>query len=115
MNIMNIKDIQEAFNNNYNFSDLITKSREYIEEIVDNRENNFLAETIEESQKRNELKDFVIEYSKTYLIINKCLGENPSFRIAFNFINPESGYPDYVYEIEYNILGEFQDEFFLEV
>ncbi len=112
---MNIKDIQDVFNANYGFNDLKEKSREYIKNIVVNYENNFLSEIFQDSPKSQKLNSFMIEYSKTYLIINKCLGENPSFRIVFDFINPDSGYAEFVYEIEYNIVGEFLDEFFLKV
>lgn len=113
--MMNMKDIQDNFNTNFGFDILKEKSREYIKNIVADSENNFLSEVFEDSSMRQELNNFVIEYSKTYLIINKCLGENPSFRIVFDFINPDSGYSEYAYEIEYNILGEFLDEFFLKV
>ncbi|MGN9163741.1 hypothetical protein ACTNDY_00450 [Tissierellaceae bacterium HCP3S3_D8] len=110
-----MKDLQDIFNEIYGFLNLKEKAQKYISEIVFDFENNFLGEVFKEPQEIYELKNFMIEYSKTCLIINKCFEENPSFRIVFDFIDPNNGYPRYSYEVEYNILGEFLDEFFYEV
>ncbi len=114
VNMMDMNNIQDIFNKSYNFDSLKEKTQEYIKNIIADGKNNFLSEE-EDFIELDKLKNFIIQYNRTFLIINKCFRENPSFRLAFDLIDPDTDDTQYIYEVEYNILGELLDEYFLEV
>ncbi|URZ05801.1 hypothetical protein [Clostridium felsineum] len=106
---MELKKIEELFNNMTDFNRLVEDASEYIKNILLESDNNFLSENI--SDEVSSLKDLKVEYNRTHLLINEN-GRMPYFRLEFYLCDSEN--PKYIYEIEYNCSGEFSDEYFSE-
>lgn len=109
-----LRCLQDLFNEKFNFEHLKAESIEYIRGILNDCDNNFLAEEFDDYHKRHELKNLMIKYSSTNIIINRE-GFFPCFRIKFYLEEPYNGRDVFTYEIEYNTVGEFTDEYFIEI
>jgi hypothetical protein len=106
---MELKKVEELFNQLFNFNNLVKDATQYIENILLHSDTNFLSEEVtDESCSLNQLR---VEYNKTQLLINE-IGRMPYFRLEFYLYEHTLVTPKYVYEIEYDSSGEFSDEYF---
>lgn len=108
---MELKKVEQLFNQMFDFDNLIKKSVEYIKNILLESDTNFLCEGV--TDEGYSLKQLRVEYNRTHLLINESR-RMPYFRLEFYLYEYDSETPKYIYEIEYNCSGEFLDEYFLE-
>lgn len=111
---MRLVNLERAFTEEYGLDKLKEKTIEGIKNVLDNYENNFLKDSIEQLPQGVLFKELKIEYRTTCLILNKANGAKPSFRLIFDLIAPQNGEELFTYEIEYNCDGEYSDDFFLD-
>lgn len=108
---MNLKEIEMAFNEEVDFSNVLAKTTQYIKNTLLDSDNNFLSEDVTDGF--YDFSSLRIEYDKTYVLIDEVENNNPFFRLKFYLYKPDEKLPSYTYEIEYNCNGEFSDEYFL--
>lgn len=56
--------------------------------------------------------DLKIEYKYTNIFVNNIDREFPYFRISLRLVHPKTGIGIYYYDVDYNMDGEFSDEYF---
>lgn len=109
----NMLEVQDRFNNEFNFHELKEITYNYIEKILNESEDEFFYDYSKNEKEIRELRKMRIEYDLTQLIINR-MGCNPIFTLKFNLYKAKEETPNYTYEVEYNMNGEFLDEYFIE-
>ena len=109
---MNLLNLEKLFNDTYSFEEIKIKSIKLLEDLLWNSDSNFLKEEEEKLSDNLKLKDFIIRYKCTQLLINNHDREYPFFRICLELLHPETEIQRYYYDIEYTIDGEFSDEYF---
>lgn len=108
---MELKKVETLFNELFDFKTLVKNATQYIENILLESDTNFLSEEVTDTF--CSYKQLRVEYNKTHLFINE-IGRMPYFRLEFYLYEYASETPKYIYEVEYNSIGEFSDEYFLE-
>lgn len=109
---MNLLDIESTFNETYFIENLKKNSMDMLEEIILNSNSNFLKEDEWELPENIKFKDFSIRYKCTQLFINNHDRVYPFFRVCLELLHPKTQIPQYYYDVEYTIEGEFSDEYF---
>ena len=104
--------IENYFNKLINFEDLKIKTKGYLEQLIQD-DKSIIFEDCTEDEIRI-IKESTIEYEDTCIFINN-VGEYPFFRIKYNLYSPKNNMLNFTYEVEYNVDGEFLDEYFLEI
>lgn len=109
---MGLVKVETLFNKIFEFDKLVIDSKNYIENMLQESDVNFLSEEFGDDSYF--LKQLNVVYAKTQLFLNVCERE-PYFRLQFYLYNQyNSENPQYIYELEYDSNGKFSDEYFLE-
>ncbi|MGE5397173.1 MAG: hypothetical protein ACM3MK_06500 [Chitinophagales bacterium] len=109
---MNLVDIEEQFNKTYGFAALRSKTIALWLEVVTNADNSFLSEERDKLPDGVNFSDLGIEYKRTHLILNDTNRTKPYFRLYLELLHPTTSRQMFWYEVEYDIDGNFSDEFF---
>lgn len=109
---MDLKTIEQIFNDNYNFENLKEKTIDQLERLILNSQNNFLKDEEAELPRGLKYSDLKIEYICTNIFVNNHDREFPFFRISLHLNNPNTGICIFYYDVDYTINGEFSDEYF---
>nr|WP_202113090.1 hypothetical protein [Paenibacillus sp. MMS18-CY102] len=88
-----MKSIEQSFNDKYNFEALKNNTIEILKRLIRNSDHNFLQDEKGELPAGLEFSDLQIEYIHTS-------------------INPKTGIRLFYYDVDYNMDGEFSDEYF---
>lgn len=109
---VDLKSIEETFNNVYDFEILKHKTGQRLKELVQNYPNNFLKDEQGSLPKGLNYSDLSIRYKCVNIFINNFDREVPFFRICFDLVHPMTGIQIFYYDVDYNIDGKFSDEYF---
>lgn len=109
---MNLKSIEQIFNDNYDFEKLKKNTVHLLENLIQNSDNNFLKDVEGELPKGLKYSDLKIKYNCTNIFVNNNDREYPYFRISLHLVHPKTGIRLFYYDVDYNIDGEFSDEYF---
>lgn len=109
---VDLKSLEETFNNVYDFEMLKHKTGQHLKELVQNYPQNFLKDEQGSLPKGLSYSDLNIRYKCVNIFINNFDREAPFFRICFDLVHPRTGIQIFYYDVDYNIDGEFSDEYF---
>lgn len=111
---MNLLDVEVLFNKTFDFEYFKHKTFSSIKEQIEDADNNYLKEVIDELPEDIKLKEFKIVYSKCKLIFNSSSSRAPYFFVRYDLIPPGKESPLYYYEIEFGPDGEVWDDYFVD-
>lgn len=106
-----LRNIEKMFNESFDFDSIMKNAKKDIEKTLAECETNFLTE--DEEGKGYPFQELTVEYNRTCIFINKN-GSNPYFRLNFYLYEPNCETPKFMYDVDYNCLGEFLDAYFLD-
>ncbi|MFC6648706.1 hypothetical protein [Paenibacillus rhizoplanae] len=109
---MDLKSIEQTFNLIYDFEKINNSTRKILEEIVSKSSINFLKDEKGNLPKGVKYSDLLIEYKCVNIFINNSDREFPYFRICYDLVHPKTGIQMFYYHVDYNIDGEFSDDYF---
>ncbi|ODP29529.1 hypothetical protein PTI45_01012 [Paenibacillus nuruki] len=109
---MDLKSIEHTFNLIYDFEKLKDSTQEILEELVHKCSTNFLKDEERSLPKGLSYSDLTIQYRYVSIFVNSFDREFPYFRICFDLVHPKTGIQLFYYHVDYNIDGEFSDEYF---
>ncbi|ERI10317.1 hypothetical protein [Aneurinibacillus aneurinilyticus] len=109
---MNLLDIQNQFNEIYNFQYLRDNTIRMLEDLIKNSNDNYLKEEEDKLPDGLKLKDFIIRYNCIRLFINNHDREIPFLRVYLELLHPKTEIQRFYYDVEYTVDGEFSDDFF---
>ncbi len=107
-----MKSIEQTFNAIYDFEKMKDSTKKQLEALVNNYPNNILKDEEGSLPKGLSYSDFRIQYKCVNMFINNFDREFPYFRICFDLVHPKTGIQLFYYDVDYNIDGEFSDEYF---
>nr|WP_216855420.1 hypothetical protein [Paenibacillus alba] len=104
--------IEQAFNDKYNFEKTKKNSIELLEKLISNSHCNFLKDEEEKLPAGLKYSDLKIRYKCTNIFINNTDREFPYYRICLELVHPRTEIQLFYYDVDYNIQGDFSDEYF---
>ncbi len=108
----NLIDIQEKFNNVFDFPKLKENTKKYIERVLTESDDEFFFDYGTNKNEIQDLRKMRIDYELTQINLNRE-GSMPCFSLKYYLYCENEVSPQYTYEVEYNLNGEFLDEYFL--
>lgn len=103
---MTLLDIQQLFNENFNIEDIKVEVENGLQTYLDNHI--FLRE---EFGNDIDVKKLRAEYCNFQIFIN-TVSAIPIFRVRYNIYVKEENLPKFWYEMEFDLYGNIQDDYF---
>ncbi len=112
MREMKLNLIEQNFNLTYNFEKVKRQTSELLEELVRKSSTNFLKEESSNLPKGLSYSDLKIRYKQVNIFLNNFDRDIPYFRVCFELIHPKTEIQIFYYDVDYDIDGNFSDEYF---
>ncbi len=103
---MTLLDIQQQFNENFNIKDIKVEAENGLKTYLDNHI--FLREEFGDDI---DVKNLRAEYCNFQIFIN-TVSAIPFFRVRYNIYLKDESLPKFWYAMEFDSLGEIQDDYF---
>lgn len=109
---MDLKLIEQTFNIIYEFEKIKDSTRNILEELLLKSSKNFLKDEEGSLPKGLGYSDLLIQYKCVNIFVNNIDRDFPYFRICFDLVHPKTGIQIFYYHVDYNIDGQFSDDYF---